>query len=573
MPVFVVLRPLRTAVLSVVLTGSLVSLAHAQPTPDAGSLQRESERSLQVPRPAERPVTTPAAQPLADDAKAARVTVKRLIIEGSHLIPAAELEASLADLEGQSLALAELEHAAQRIADIYRARGWFARVYLPQQDVTDGVIRIQVLEGHYGGSRLDDQSQRANADYVQGLVTHRLQPGQPLSAADLERGLLLANDLPGIRALGLLEAGDTVGETRVRLKVEDTPFVTGDIALNNYGIKSVGRAQLVGGVALNDLSGRGDQLSLRGLASERLWNAQARYTLPLGSDGWRLGAHYSKLDYELGKQYAALDASGTAQTAGLSLSYPLLRQARRNLYLSGGYEHHRYDDEMLDTTVRRHRIDSFNLGLSGDMRDDYGGGGITWGGLILTQGKLDIHDVAGDRALDAAGPRSHGSYSKLSVRINRQQALGVSGWQLHGNLSGQAASRNLASSERMTLGGPNGVRAYPMNEANGDEGLLLKLELQRNLGNGWQVIGFVDTGHIRQHKRTWTGWQGGGKQPNSYELSGAGIGLNWYRDGWQLAFSVASPIGHNPGRDAFGRNNDGSKVSAARGWLTVARLF
>lgn len=545
---------------------------HAQ-APDAGALQRQSDRELKAPQH-ERPApATPLAKPLADDAKAVRVSVKTIRVEGASLIPAAELEASLADLVGQSLTLAQLEAAAQKLADLYRARGWFVRVYLPEQDVTQGLIRIQVLEGRYGGSRLENKAHRAKAEYVEGVVTHRLKTGEPLCAANLERGLLLANDLPGIRAQGQLEAGEQQGETRLRLQVEDTAFASGDIGLNNYGVQATGRPQLVGGIALNDLGGYGDQLSLRALASERLNNALIRYSLPLGRDGWRIAAHASTLHYRLGERYKALDARGTATTAGLTLSYPLMRQADRNLAAFASYEARRYKDDMLGAALHRQRIGAASLGLNGDVRDGLWGGAINWGNATLTHGRLHIRNVSGDRALDDAGPRSHGGYAKLAFAANRLQAIGQTRWQVQASLSGQWAGGNLASSERMSLGGPTGVRAFPVNEATGDAGLLLKLELQRELGHGFQAVGFIDTGSIRQHKNTWAGWKAPGAAANRYSLSGAGLGLHWRDKGWLLTSSLAYPVGGNPGHDVRGRNNDGSQVHSPRAWLSISRVF
>ncbi|MBW7900066.1 MAG: ShlB/FhaC/HecB family hemolysin secretion/activation protein [Rhodocyclaceae bacterium] len=565
------IRGSRHTLIACALAGGL-SAAHAQTPPDAGALQREAERSL-APRPVAPAVAAPLVRPMAEDAKGVRVAVTRISVEGASLIPAAELEALVADRVGQSLTLAELEHAAQRIAEHYRQRGWFVRVYLPEQDVTGGHVRIQVLEGRYGGSRAEPKGSRVNGEWVRRVVTHRLQPGEPLPAADVERGLLLANSLPGIYAAGLLEAGESQSTSRLVIYSDDKPFVTGDAALNNYGVKATGRAQAVGGVALNNLSGIGDQLALRGLAAEGLNNVQIRYVLPIHPDGWRLGAHFSALDYELGDRYRALDAEGKAKTGGLDLTYALVRQRDRNLNLGAGYEHRRYEDDALDAALRRHRIGAFTLSLSGDMRDSLHGGGISWGSVQLIRGQLDIRDVAADKAADRAGPRAEGGYAKLAFSLNRLQALGDSGWQIQAGLSGQWADGNLASSEQFGLGGPYRVRAFPVNEASGDEGVLFKLELQKHLGGGWQAVAFYDAGRIRQYKDTWAGWDGGSGQPNGYSLAGAGLGLNWNRDGWQLAASAAVPVGGNPGKGSDGRNNDGSKPSSARFWLTLGREF
>ncbi len=551
----------------------LVKPAAAQTTPglDAGALSRESERNRQTPKATTPLAPAAPAQPLTEDSKAVRVQIRRIVIDGASLIAETELQAQLQALIGQSLTLAELEHGAQRIAQYYRERGWYARVYLPEQDVTEGQLRIQVLEGRYGTSHLSvPPEQRVHGAYVQQLITYGLHADEPLPATALERGLLLANDLPGVHAQGLLQAGERQGQSDLVIALQDQAFITGDIGLHNYGTSSTGRAQSMGGLALNNLSGKGDQLAFRLLAAEGVRSALVRYSLPLGYNGLRLAAHGSLLGYELGGSYQALEAKGQARTAGLTLSYPLIRQSERNLTLSASYDLRRYRDDMLATALRRHRINALSLGLSGDLHDTLGGGGISWGSAQFTWGSLHIADVGSDRAQDAAGPRSRGSYGKLALQLGRAQALAVD-WQLQATLAGQIASNNLASSERITLGGPTQVRAYPVNEADGDNGLLLKLELQHELGNGWQAIAFYDMGRIRQHKRPWAGWSGAA---NSYNLSGVGLGVNWrgtgVMRGWQLAASVARPVGDNP---AGSSNNDGSKTNSPRAWINLQRIF
>lgn len=555
------------------------SLAHAQAAPDAGTLQREAGQAIRALPAQPQPVPQPA-RPMGEADKAARVMVQSFVIDGATLIAEPELQALLADLRGQALTLAELEQAAQRLAQHYRERGWYVRVYLPVQDVTVGTVRLQVVEGRYGGVKREDAATRADGEFVERMVTGGLAPGLPLPANTLERGLLLANDLAGVRATGVLEAGDTPGSTRLLLRVEDTPFVSGDIGANNHGLKSSGIAQVVGGVALNNLSGRGDRVALRLLATERLHNVLLQYATPLGSAGWSVAAHVSALDYRLGGDFRELDAKGRATTAGLALGYALVRSSERNLALTLAAEQRRYEDESLGETVRRRRIDILSLGLRGDAVDDFGGGGLSRGDLQLSGGRLHLAEVGGDRAADAAGPHSAGGYTKLALELSRLQRLPLAGWQVEATLSGQLADGNLGSAEQFTLGGAYGVRAYPTNEGVGDEGALFKLELQRDLGSGWQAQLFYDAGYIRQHKRTWDGWREGSDQPNAYRLAGAGAGLSWLQatpgrwlKGWRVAAVVAAPLGDNPGESADGRNNDGSRPSRARAWVSVAAAF
>lgn len=548
----------------------------APATPDAGTLQRETQPSLQGPSSA-KPSITPST-PVIEETQAERVLVTRFVVEGATLIPASQLEDTLTDLLGKRLSLNELKAAAQRIARYYREQGWYVNSFLPAQDVTSGTVRIQVIEAQLNKIERQQQGTRTAGDFVQRMMLQGQQAGEPLSATRLERGVLLADDLPGIHASVLLEAGEQAGDTNLNLRLQDTALFTGDVNVNNYGVRSTGREQISGGVAVNSPSGYGDQISLRALATEHLTSASLGYSLPLGTNGWRMSAQASLLNYELAGRFKALDAEGSASTLALGANWAWVRQASRNLYLSVNGEQRRYADDAFNTASRRHDIDALNLSLSADLRDNWAGGGVSWGSVRLVSGKLDIRHVAGDIAADKAGPKAAGQYQKLYIALNRLQQLGGSSWRLHTALNAQLASKNLASSEQMSLGGPSAVRAYPVSEASGDEGAILNIELQRPFAGHYQAALFADTGIINQHKNTWSGWQGGLNRPNHYSLSGAGVALSWFYASptfgqWQLNSSLALPIGSNPGRDATGNNNDGSHPSDPRFWLSLTTTF
>lgn len=545
-------------------------LAWAQTAPDAGSLQRETERQM-APRPA--PALSAPPAPMPEAAKGATVQVQGFVIEGASLVPLAELEALLAPLVGQTLSFAALETAARQIAEHYRARGWYARAYLPAQDITAGRVRIVVVEGRLSGIEVDAPGLHADAaeqHIAARMVSAGLTVGAPLSAAALERGLLLANEQPGLQATGILEPGGQTGETRLRLKVTDSPALTGDLGLTNHGARATGVEQFAAGLAYAPGDGsqlRGNALAARGLESLRL-----AYTLPIGADGWRVSLHASELRYRLGGDFAALDADGRAQTAGLGLTYPLLRSAIANLRLSLSAEHRRYADDSLGTALRRKRADTFTLGLAGDRSDGLWGGGFTQASATLVQGKLDLSGVAADAAADRAGPRAAGGYLKLAGRAERLQRI-TDSLSLSATLNAQWAADNLDSSEKFALGGPFGIRAYPVSEASGDAGWLANLELRYSLDERWQAIGFLDGGEIRQHTNPWAGWQGGGSQPNRYGLAGAGLGLVWRSaDGIDVQLALASPLGGHSGKTASGDNQDGS-AREPRAWLNASLRF
>lgn len=502
-----------------------------------------------------------------------KLYLRRVVIEGASLIDAAELERRFTPLLERRVSFAQVSDAAQSLVTLYRERGWFARVTLPPQDLTDGVLRVCISEAQFGAIKLAPGDTRANADFVREVVGSRLQPGQPFNLDDLERGLLLANDLPGIRADGVLQAGNTPGSSDLALKVSDTPWFSGQLSAGNQGSRNTGRTQGTAQLAVNDLSGYGDQLRLAGVLAEDLDYAQLGYATPLGSDGLRLDLSHSRLNYRLGAEFADLDAQGRFHTYQAGLNYPLIRLSARNLWVGLGLTRGQSRDEVLGTVIRERETDSATFSLYGDQRNEQRAAALSWR-LDLTQGdtRLQRED---DRRGDRQGPQVAGSFTRLNANALWDQWLAPA-WYLRARGNGQWAASNLDSSQQFSLGGMYGVRGYPTSEGAGDSGALMQLEAHRLLGDlglpGFEAYAFVDGGVVRQHHSLWTGWNTAESERNTYALYASGLGLHWDNArGLSLDAVLATPLGDNPGTPND-RNQDGSR-KGPRAWLTAAYTF
>ncbi len=547
--------------------------AVAQVAPDAGSLQRQLRNGIPDIRPQPSP-TAPAVTPEPRD-DGPRLRVKGFVIEGASLIPEAELKAMIADQTDRDLSLGDLQKLTARISDAYRQRGYFARSYLPAQEPRDGIIRITVIEGHFGKIIQAQPPRRANAEFVTSVAGSRLQPGAPYSADALERGLLLANDLPGVTVDGTLKAGNATGTSDLLLEITDDPLLSGYVSGDNSGTRATGHYRGTAGAYLNGLTGFGDQLSLLGLASHGLTYGQVEWSVPLGHDGLRARAALTGLDYDLIGDFKDLDAEGTAVTQQVEISYPLLRSDRHSLWARLNYEHGRYDDDTLGLALHRKRMDKGSIAVEGNRADAWAGGGTSYYGVALTIGSLDLSRLRADAALDAATARTDGTFTKLAIDLRRDQALGGA-FFLRARLVGQWSGRNLDSSEQLALGGPVGIRAYPVNEGIGDSGAIANVELhypiRSGLASGLDVFGFADAGLTRRHADKWRGWNAGSNDPNSYPLFGAGIGATYIRaDGLGVTLVAAVPIGANQGAPS-GLNQDGGK-SDPRIWFSLSKKF
>jgi len=499
--------------------------------------------------------------------------VKGFRITRNSVFPEAELLALLKDCVGKALSLADLEQAAVVVTRFYRDHGYFvARAYVPAQDVKDGIVEITVLEGKL--DRISLQSAdgiRLRDVVVEKALSAALPAGGLIRMRDLERGLLLLKDLPGVEVHSLLLPGSALGTTVIAVEANEGPLVSGSIDFDDYGSKYTGPLRLGASFNLNDPSGYGDLLNLRATASQGTRYGRLAYQIPGGASGLKLGVAYAETRYTLCCDFASLQASGAAQTATLNAQYPFLRGRNANFYGTMAYDAKHFFNATIAGTTSDKQVDAIGLGISGDGSDVHGGGGLNSFGLALSLGQLRLDGWTPDLAADAASAATQGSYRKAAYSMARLQRLGETIF-LYAGFSGQLASKNLDSSEKFILGGPFGVRGYPPGEAAGDEGQLLNLELRYDVRPAVQLAAFIDRGDIRLHRNEWAGWQGGNNLiGNRYSLSGLGFALSWNRPGdFLLRASVAQPIGDNPGRDADGNNSDNA-TNRMRLWLQLVK--
>lgn len=562
------------------LAAMLVSLlgvcgASAQTTPDAGSLIRDISGSTQ---PSRLPDTVPPVILPGEDApqdKTIKLRVKDFRIVQATLFTEAELKALLADLIGKELSLAQLQQAALRIGDYYRQRGYFARALLPRQVVEDGVVEIRVLESTLGGVEIAPPlPSRAQAEVARQTVLAQQKIGEPLRPDDILRGLKLLNETPGYGVKATLKPGAKEKETNLVINLEDTPLVNGAVMADNRSSRGTGAEQVVGTVNINNPSGRGDQIGLVGLASQGSRFMRAAYTVGLGYSGLRIGANTAGLRYKLVGSLASLNAEGKATIYGVTATYPLLKTQSLNLYGNASSDVKHFVNDIAGANSSNKTLRTVGLSLTGDVLDDWGGRGLNQFSFNWVTGNADLSANAADMASDLTLSRTHGTYQKASFSLARLQKL-TDKLGLFVNYSGQLANRNLDSSEKFSLGGGNGIRAYPLGEASGDQGWMLISELRYNLDDNLQLVGFVDTGSVTQHKYRWSGWNATNPdQSNVYNLMGAGMGLNWTgKDKLMLRSSLAGRLGSNPGRDATtGSDSDGTKRNL-RVWVQLIQPF
>ena len=546
---------------------SLASPAWAQVVPpDAGQLLNEQRRTTPPPPPERGDNLVQAPLPAEAEDGAFKARIERVRFSGDEdLVEAAVLQELVADARGRELTHAQMRALAQRVSAQLQARGYLlARAYLPSQDLSDGELEIAILAGRLQSAPgrvqvlADDPVLAARL----GAIADAALPPGAVRNDQLERALLLINDVPGVHARATLDKGAEPGTSRMLVSAESGRRWAAGATLDNFSNRYTGQWRRGVWASLNRPLQREDLLgvSLNDSGGSRVLGVN--YSLGLGARGWRANLAASWMDYEVGGEFKPLELSGDARTFSAGVSYPLLRSRERNLWFSTDVEQRRLTDEALGQTLRERRVDKVTAMLSGGAWDDWMGGGYNGMHVGVVSGDLDLGNAI-DRQADAASARTAGSFTKLLWRVERSQSLPrLPDWGLYLGANGQVGSKNLDSSEKFLLGGPTGVRGTAVGEASGDSGWLVNAELRRDLrladGVRAQALLFVDHGHVRQHIDPWPGsvlpWAG-----NQYELSSVGLGLNVQGERWALRSAWAHRLGDNPGRSAGGFNADGRK--------------
>lgn len=542
--------------------------AYAQMLPSAGSLlkQLQNGHSRALPRKAA-PVFTPP--PPLKSISGPTVTVKQFRIQGNHLLTNRVLSEAVSRFLHHPLTFSQLQNAAIAVADAYRKAGWVVRAYLPQQDVTHGVVVIEVIEAQFGAVDVQSNPARISSARLKAMVNAAQRRGKPVNANALDRALLLINDLPGVSAKGQLAPGKKQAQTDLVLETQRHPVISGAVSVDDAGQRYTGAAQITVAMNLNSPLHIGDLAQIIYLHSKGTDFESADYDLPVGDHGLRLGLDASHLSYHIvTAQFAALDARGHSDTADLHASYPIVRTRLGNLYISAAAGDKWFDNQSRGTTISRYAIESGRVTLSGNRYDDLGAGGSTTASISFDEGLVDLAGAPNEVA-DAETADTAGRFYKVNISLARLQAL--TPWlSIYASAAGQYASKNLDSSEMLYLGGENGIRAYPTNEGGGSEGILSHLEARVGLPRNIDLTAFVDWGEIYFDRNV--NFPGAPKY-NTDVLKGGGLALAWTAPfGLTLRIAVARRIGSNPHPTRTGLDQNGTLVEN-RVWAEASMPF
>src|SRR5229473_2723405 len=449
------------------------------------SEQTPAARSgLQMPR-LSRPEARADSKPL--------VKLRQVSVTGALTIPADQLTTTYQPYLGKKVSQADLVAIAAAISDLYRAAGFhLSRAIVPPQDIRDGHLHLQVIEG-------------------------------------------------SITETALEEIGGATGRFRLVVYLKTWRVYT-SFGLDNLGSSTVGPWQAYATGAFNSYLLPGDTLALnlsttpgdpRELAFGRL-----SYDVPVGTDGMRVGGSALYSEVRPGDFRRLYNDNTRTESYEVHGSIVPLQSQASTLTLTGAAGFSNVSESDVLGPFYNDHIRTVSLTSDYRLQDNFGGNNYFT--LMWRQG-LDILGASHKGVDFLSRDGASGNFSVIDFWFTRYQTLSDA-WSVKMSGAGQIASGPLFTSQQFYLGGAAFGRGYGSAEISGDNGVAGSLELRfdQKLNfpylTGYQLYGFADAG---------VAWNDGYRYTDGLSLTSAGAGVRFFLGGDLRAdIAVAVPLGY-----------------------------
>jgi hemolysin activation/secretion protein len=451
--------------------------------------------------------------------------VKRVEINGSSILKPAELKSLTTPLVGQETNLEQILQLRTAITNLYVKKGYTTSgAFFPVQDSSDGVVRIQVIEGELESIEISGL-ERLNKNYVESRL--KLAADKPLNIRNLEKAIQLLQQNSLIDSVDAqLISGSAPGLSILRLELAEAPSVTTQLTVANDESPNIGEYGATAAIAHQNLLGFGDRLAAEYGLTEGLDRYSLSYSLPINARDGNLLVSYRNNNSEITRTaFSDLDIKAESRSFSLGLRQPIIKNPESELALSLALDLRESETFLNEDSVS---FEPDRLGEPGESKISALRFTQEWlsrstNDVLATSSQFSWGIDAFDATVDNTGTDGQffswlGQFQWLRSLNNERDALIIT------RLATQITPDSLLSIERFALGGLGSVRGYEQNQRIGDNGVLGSVELRMPLIRDSDGIGliqlapFFDVGTI---------WSDGEEQGNSSTLASLGLGINW----------------------------------------------
>lgn len=534
------------------------------PTLRSGEPRAPLKKEFKPPTPPPSLILPPVPAPPEGDVQKelgqVRVFVNAIQVTGNTVFPDSEIKAVTTPYENRTLTTEDLERLRLALTLLYINNGYITSgAVIPDQDVKDGVIQIQIIEGAL--SRIDVEG---NNWFRRSYLGDRLMlgAGPPLKLEPLQERLQLLQRDPRIERINAdLRPGDQRGESILTVKVREARPWKVWLDFNNYQTPIVGAERGLITLAHQNVTGHGDPFSITYGGSRGVHPIiDTSYTLPLNRYDTTFTASYRRNEFVVvSDQFRALDLNSESEIFSFTLRHPIYRSLTDELAVAITGEHlYNKITSAFDLPGQPFRFipGSSDTGVSAvsALRFIQEYQHRTASSVIALRSRVSVGiDVLGatinSREATTAGgePLPSGrfvSWLGQAQAVKRLDYLG--GWQILGRLDLQLSNNRLFPLEQIPVGGRFSVRGYRENTLVRDNGFLASLESRIPLlkfaggEDMLQFAQFVDLGRA---------WLSRTSTPAPETLASVGLGIRWNvlpRDQARFELYWGVPLNHVP---------------------------
>lgn len=449
------------------------------PVPSAGVVERELEKEYEEKPLNQHPsipsiqVDIPEEKLFLPDGK--KVLVQKIQIQGNEAIRKEEICSWVQDQLDQELSLRQIYAICQLIEQQYAKKGYFlARVYPPPQEIKEGILKLEILEGKLGKIQV-----LGNHYYTELFILsyfERLE-GRPLQYDQFLRALMLLNENRDLIVGAVFEKGQEVGCADLILQVKDARPTHLYLNGNNYGRDLTTNVRAGGRLDWGNVVAEGDRFSVAevvGFPLNALYFTDVTYTFPLNSNGTSLEFAYLFSKFKI-EELESLHLKGRSDIGTIKVKQALTRTRSLSIDVFSYFDYKQIQNFVLG---HRTAFDKLRVLTVGALIDHFTyGGGRDY--LNLTFGSGIPHFLGGLRSVDSESSRKGGGgrFFIFNVDYDRLQPL-LKDCFLAFHTSGQYSPSKLTLPEQIYIGGVDTVRGFPLAVALGDSGYYTNIEFR-----------------------------------------------------------------------------------------------
>ena len=456
------------------------------------------------------PLASLAQQPTPEIASP-RFTINRFDLSGATLIPTQDLDSLVAPFTGSGKDFGDVQRAIEVVEDTYRARGYgIVRVLLPEQDITQGVVRFQVMEPRVGRVILEGNKFFDEANVRESLPS--VKEGTTPNSAVMSRNLQMLAEHPTKQTSLALRPGASEDQVDVAVKVTDEKPLRYFFTLDNTGTGETGYFRSGFGFQHSNLFNKDHVLTAQYITSPTnvsdVTILGVGYRLPFYALNSSLDVIVGYSNVDSGTVGGLFNVSGSGTIGAVRWNYYLPRWGQIEQKVAVGVDYRAFKNDVTfvgtsGSTVPDITIHPLSLTYSGLRRFADAELSFYGSGAANIPGGNDGDQAAFDRSR----PGANASYTIFRAGGNYVHAF-PGEWQARAALNIQYTNDALVAGEQFGLGGPDSVRGYLVRELAGDRGYQAQLELytpdvstKLKMSDDYRMrfLAFYDMGHFRDN--------------------------------------------------------------------------